>query len=227
MSGIDFKLLQDLAPYSNAYGHTMSNYIYRYRTCAAYHAVLNTDLTRTLATYYERIMRSFLITKNISYSKSLIKADMEKTLEIKDIDKLSLPKVDDETREKIKKVEDDGYKFIRDLQENLRKEKKLKSSLEIRYEQLCNCWPDTKIIVALSKCLGKGQQRAKIIFGTTGFYAVLHNTEVRYREQFNIRFWRLDEDLDHASSNAYFDLEIADAKSMFPEILNADWVKHK
>lgn len=226
---IDQKLLQDIAPYSCAYGHTMSNYVYRYRAAVARDDVLNTDETALVASYYERILRSFLITKHISHSVSLIKNDIKEKLGI-DIDKVEVPSLEVNSPEykQMRELEQVSREQLEEQVKALRTEKKMKSDLEIRAENLKICWPDSPIGAALMQIVKSDTtQCGELELNGTAFHVQLYQTEVRYLDRFYVAFWRRAEDRRYVVSTTSFRLELSEAHSIFPEILKVEWVDAK
>lgn len=72
----DLKLLQDICPYTSAYGHTLRNYVYNYTYGVACINLGGNETDKIITEYYERCLRSFLVTKNLDYSAKLVKKDM-------------------------------------------------------------------------------------------------------------------------------------------------------
>lgn len=141
---IDSKLLQDLAPYSNAYGHLMSNLIYNYKQYVACYLILKTPDTKIVAEWYERVLRSFLITKNITSSKSLVSKDMG--FKEKDLPFLS--------KEEYWKIYEDCKLIINSFKYDV-ESVKYKSDLRILAESYEYYNPDSPLIKAMFKICDK------------------------------------------------------------------------
>ena len=56
---IDVKLLRDIAPYENAYGHGISNNLYYYKYFAAHFNLSGEIEAKNISEFYERVLRSF------------------------------------------------------------------------------------------------------------------------------------------------------------------------
>ena len=209
---IDIKLLQDIAPYSAAYGHTMSNIIFNYQYAEGillkegYDTIEN----RRNAEWFERVIRSFLITKNIYYSKSLVAKDMG----IKESD-IQFPKMGDKVDFYDPFVKPEVER-LKEIQAQIRKDKKFKSELEIRVENYEFSYGECALSKAIRMFFNKTHQFAKFKVGGEEFAASMFIYNVQPKEIY-VRFFRGE------NRNNFFDMEMFKAVPMFPELKDTKW----
>jgi hypothetical protein len=201
---IDYKLLQDIAPYAYAYGHTMSNILYAYKRGCAVAEKTGLEQDLKYVEFLERWIRSFTITKNITYSRKLIEKDMK--LKWSDLHCTNLPY--DEYKETVKEAD----AFINEQRKNGNK----KSEAEIRCENFKFCYPDSPLPNAMLTSIENPQWSA-LDFGGIVFQVVLFKTEVSFQEQIYLNIYR------EGITNPKLQMEISDAVNMFPELLKCEW----
>jgi hypothetical protein len=218
---IDQGLLLDLGPYSHAYGHVMSNFIYGYQRFAAYHEVLGEKYGKA-AEYYERVLRSFLVTKNITYSKSLVKNDMKLDEAL-----LEHPILTSEQREDVESVVRQASNFLEGIRKEICSKKAFVSDIQIRAENLRFAYPDSPICDAIDYVVAKAgrSQRADGVAGGLKLTLILYQTTENYIDAFKVRFYRVGEDKDFIGYSWF--MEVSEAVITFPEILKMSWKVNK
>lgn len=194
---MDLQLLYDIQPYANAYGHTMSNLIYHYKVFCACNEISNGAYEKE-SEYFERVLRSFLITKNTSYSRSLVSKDMNFTE--KDCKKITY------------KWEEYKAKFS--IYESIDKNPIRKSERLIRVENYQYADPDASYIPYLFKL---EQSKIKTIRSATkidGITCIISAGQYNYVDDFKVSFWR---------NNTGWTMPLYDANSAFPEMKSIEW----
>lgn len=210
---IDQGLLIDIAPYSCAYGHTMSNIISDYKTCTAKFEMTKADCDKQCSEFYERWIRSFLVVKNINTAKRLIEDDMG-------IKESELTSSSDIAYSEYKHLYREYTKILDEKVSELRESKSLKSRIEIRLEEIQRVYPESTLTVALRKCLDKKVLWGKVIFGSCIFALTLFT----HNEGFYVRLWRQQ---GKGYSPVFMDVEIVTAINMFPELLTIKYGNKK
>lgn len=197
---MDFKLLYDIEPYKNAYGHIMSNLLYHYKIFNAANE-LSKGVYKQECEYFERVLRSFLITKNIAYSKQLVSKDMHfSEKECKSI----LYKWDEYQH---------LFKSYEPLTPNPEKKK---SDLLIRCENYEYAYPDATFLSYLFQLERKELKQIQSSTPTPiiDIKFIINVNVYAHKNDFTVSCWR---------NNSGWNMSLREAVNAFPEIKNIIW----
>lgn len=215
----DLKLLQDICPYTYAYGHTLSNYVSGYRSAVAEARVLNTEKSKTLQEFFERFLRSYLITKNISYSKSLIEKDMR----IKEADlKFTL------TWEQCKPIYNEISDWYKELQIDVQQNKTFKTHLHALAENYAYSHPESNISEMLLNIANDTNKsyNTYITIEEVQFLILVYNTEEHFTKMFYTAIYRTK---NNKTLNTHpIRCNLFNCIKQFPELLgHNEWSENK
>jgi hypothetical protein len=206
----DLKLLRDIAPYTFAYGHTLSNYVYNYKLLTAKVNVSGHKDSKKAQEFFERVLRSYLVTKNISHSVKLIEKDMGvKEGELKSP---SIPY--DKLKEDMKKISS----WYEEINVELRETKTYKTFPHVLAEWYEINYPDGNLHEVLTRLANKEikQSEAVIYVGDNQFMFALTSKN----DKFHLFLYRLV-DGKYKNDPIYID-NLANAITQFPELVETN-----
>lgn len=209
----DLKLLQDICPYTFAYGHTLSNYVHNYKYGVACFRLTGNETDRIIAEYFERVLRSFLITKNLSYSAKLI----DKAMELQYNKDLSFSKID---YDKIKEDWGTLTEWYKEQEKQHIINKTKKQFIDILTEWYKINYPDSNIndiLFKISKELDSSYISSIKFSDNLSLKFLIYAMYSRYEDDydsFDVAIYR--------SGNKPIRCKLNEAIGNFPELLNND-----
>lgn len=212
---IDQKLMMDIAPYSMAYGHMMSNIIYNYQYAIGITKIYDTEENKRNAEWFERVIRSFTVTKNLRYSKQLVSKDMG--INESDIIFPTMGKLDEFYTPN---VEPDINEFKK-IQQVLKLENKIKNQYIITAENYRFCYGDVNIVSALEQFVLGNFLKSRVLVGGITFECKFFTYEEYHNNSIMVSFRRV---MNDNLIPKQFEMELSYACTIFPEIKISEWV---